>query len=166
MRDTDIPVRIVAMAANEAAKLVGEDPADAFLERPSRARLIAIEAIRLVFPFVPQITIGRCFGFEGSAKDLDRRLDGVRYSTWWREEHVKAVFTRLAPHSAVRLTVEHGFEPTVQQDERAYSFTPRKAKPSRIITPIARVRNVTGALLGDPGFRSYRQDSDQRSHGR
>ena len=50
-------------------------------------------------------------------------------------------------------------------EARATSFTPRKFRPARIIQPVRAGGNVTGEILGDPGYASLRVMRGEKSKG-
>ena len=150
MKQFIIPARLIALAAFEAARIHGEDPADLFEdEKSSRGRLIAIEAIRYVFPLASQISIARHFGYEGSGAMLSGRLANARAARWWRPEDVKSVFLQIAPHR----DVQDG-EPVVKASEDLAARLP--LTPRHALSTISG-RSITSALMGDPppGRREY-----------
>lgn len=140
-----LPIRIIAIAAYEAARIHDEKASDAFDDDcPSRARWLAIEAIRRIYPLVSQASVARQFGFEGDAKLVAIRMANARLANWWRDENVSAVAQIIAPHSVLK---DRDDPHVILQEDMAarVAFKPRPRG-----TPIATVRNVTALLMGDP----------------
>lgn len=154
MSSVVVPVRMLAIAATAAAQFVGEDPSDAFDPPFSRARCIAIAAIRRALPSVSQAVIARHFGLNADAPRISAMMIQAQTSKWWSDDHVRHVMAKIFPHLACRVddALPKGLrEPRVtMEEERAVAFTPRKIDPTRIIPAPPRPKNVTAAFLGDP----------------
>jgi len=142
MKIFTIPCRIIAIAADEAARIHDEKAADAFDDDcASRSRWTAIAAIRIVFPLASQISIARHFGCCADAKAIGIRMQNAKLANWWSDETVRSIAQTIAPHSAMRER-----EPTVEVHE---DMGARIAPMARAVA-MNRVRNVTSSMMGDP----------------
>ncbi len=152
-----IPVRMLATAAAVAAEIYHEDAADVFDDAKwSRARMIAIAAMRKVFPTASQASIARCFGLIGDSKRIGQLCEKARNAGWWNDDAVEEVYRtvkHLGGYSDDHLP-EATREPRVAIDEeKALTFTPRRVTDPRkciVVPAAARPANVTALLMGDP----------------
>lgn len=87
----------VAMALVTAAKLTGEDPiAIARGKKRSRARFVAIAALKEVHDKTPFTVLGRCYGVgPKSILSTTTSLYAMRKSAWWSEDWVDEVVGAL-----------------------------------------------------------------------
>lgn len=156
-----IPVRVFVVAAAAAVRRVGGLVDEVFDERlSSRARLVAIAAVRAGWPRVFYSGIAECFGWRASGDAVGRALANARCAAWWSDEAVAGVTAEVM--ADLRWPWSDPCEPIVSveasdsgqpapNEGRARVWTPRKFAPSRIIVPgAARARNVTSEMMGDP----------------
>lgn len=166
MPTIDIPIKCYAVAAYEAAKETGEDPADVFDDnRKPRARWIAICAMRSVFPRACATHIAKNMGFIGDSRALARALTGAQESRWWRDHDVSPVISAICLSLRLRAggyfgvdRPETGFDavPAREAEEpkeparKPATFKVRPVRPIPIrLAPIAR-GNLTASICGDP----------------
>jgi len=169
-----VPVRAFAIAAFNAAEFLNESPCDVFdSEKNSRARFIAIEAMRVMFANADATTIANNLGFTGRLTALKIRMKCVRCTKWWDDGLVESVVCDL--EFALNMSRQgqtyfgHGtfYEPTIALKEAAADDgQSRRFHVPRTVFRRRQPSNVTGYLLGDPGFRSARVVNDERSAGR
>jgi hypothetical protein len=167
MQTIEIPVKVYAIAAYEAAALTGEDPADVFDDNyKPRARWLAIVAIKSVFPRVSAPHIAKNLGFIGDGRSLSRLLQNAQESRWWRDHDLTPIIGGICLSLRLRagayLGVDHldaavDVAPLCREPiappppAPAAKFTPRQARPARVISACGtRPVNVTASLLGDP----------------
>lgn len=163
-KDVNIPVKAYAIAAYSAARFLREDPADIFDDtRQSRARFIAVTAMRRVFPRACAPHIATNFGFCGDSQDLSRALAGAQTARWWQDIDVDRVVEDLRAALATTARAEPGFscpdlatipapsvEPAAKPRQLAAGFRARIGRPAPILSISRRPTVVTAALLGDP----------------
>jgi hypothetical protein len=168
-----VPVRAFAISAFNAAEFFKEAPCDIFdSEKNSRARFVAIEAMRVMFANADATAIANNLGFVGRLTALKIRMKCVRCAKWWNDELVEIVIRDLERALGVSRYGRSYFdrepvdEPTIAIKEAAAD----DGQSRRFFVPRAALRrppsNVTGYLLGDPGFRSARVVNDERSAAR
>jgi hypothetical protein len=166
-----IPPAVYAVAAYEAARVFQEDPADLFdPDRKSRARYVAIAAIKRAFPEEAKAVIARNVGMEGDAKRISHLLDQAKSQKWWADNNVTFVEMVIAgslrrPVTVVEVTADAPAPIVTEAEPRATSFVPRRIKPAKAIFSPGRPRCVTGYLMGDPNCRSARIDRGEISGG-
>lgn len=166
-----IPVRAFAIAAFNAASLLSEDPCDVFdPDAKSRARFVAIEAMRVMFPTVDAVQIANNLGFVGRRKLLTNRLICVKCAKWWNDKFVERVVCDLE----IALKAKRGGKTYFERAPEEPTVSISKATPDTDATRhvsipratlVRRPANMTGYLLGDPGCGSRRVNSDERSLG-
>lgn len=155
-----VPARCFAIAAEAAVRSVGGEVADVFDDgRPSRARLVAIEAVRRVFPLASRVEIARCFGLDRTGREVARMVESAFASSWWSDDVVLSVagvilsdlrWPLLDAFARVEAVEIGALARADEPDPVAQRWSPRKVRPARLVTVTARPRSVTAALLGDP----------------
>ncbi|MBM3553629.1 MAG: hypothetical protein FJX45_18250 [Alphaproteobacteria bacterium] len=159
-----VPVSAFAVAADAAARCLGEPLADLFDEEaPSRARMIAIDAMIEIYPGAARVEIARCFGLTCSGRDLARRRAAAQSAAWWRRADVDCAIEKIRASLGriERADVLTGFAPIVRlggyerapadDEPRVSAYRPRVWRPARLlVAPARRAANPTAALMGDP----------------
>lgn len=163
-KDVPIPVKAYAIAAYSAARFLREDPADVFDDtRPSRARFIAVTAMRRVFPRACASHMAAHLGFCGDSRDLSRALYGAQTARWWLDIDVDRVVEDLRAALATTARSAPGFscpdlatipapavEPEPGPRQIAAGFRARIGRPTPVLSTTRRPALATAALLGDP----------------
>lgn len=88
----------VAKAIVLAARLHGEDP-EAIFETgtTSRARHVAMEALRIAYPKAKRAPLALCLGYRTTAEGKAplAMINMARKTKWWREEYVDEIVGTL-----------------------------------------------------------------------
>jgi hypothetical protein len=162
-----IPVQAYAVAAYEAARLFGEDAADVFdPDATSRARIVAILALRRAFPRTHQVTIANNMGMEGGASSVARKISRATSASSWNDATIDYVEKLLSAALRRPITIIKTHKPIVAppaEQKSLSGFKPRAVRPARLIAMRPKTVNVTAALMGDPGALSMRVARGERS---
>lgn len=172
MNDVTIPVSAYAIVASVAAEHYNESLPDLFdCFCPSRARFMALSIMRQIYPKASLAEMARCLGFQGGGKDIASIYKRGVNCKWFDEFALHL----LVKECCEQMKLEHIYEKetgdelpvmTVTQEQVASEFVPRKVRPARVVLArAARPANVTGALMGDPGFASRRVAANEMSRG-
>lgn len=170
--EIEFPTAAYAITANLAAIKYKEDLPDVFdCLCPSRARFMALAIMCELYPKGSVAGMARCLGFQGSGKDIASIFNRAKNCKWF--DHF--VLYELADKARDQLRMERAYEletgdelpvARVSTEQVASEFVPRKVRPARIVMArAARPANVTGALMGDPGFTSRRVAANEMSRG-
>ncbi|MBM3553609.1 MAG: hypothetical protein FJX45_18140 [Alphaproteobacteria bacterium] len=185
----DLPVKAFALAADIAARRMGETVADLFGDAPSRARYLAIDALISLYPSASQVDIARCFGWERADERFDAAMSGARASRWWRKSDTGGVLKDLraalgninaddllSGAEPIQRLGDDGEECPLMPDARrgdphdeprARIYQPRRWRVTLIVSaPVRRPLNLTAALMGDPppGRREFLAEAAHRGY--
>lgn len=178
MAEVQIPARIFATAAREAADLLlilPERVFDASTSAEKRARAFAIAGMIEVFSSnAVRPAIAQGFGLDVNRRRLNGILDDAKRSPWWTQDCVEHIAQAVrvdcfhnpgAPHINISAAGDLILDESEDEPKRQI-YTPRKWRPARIITPYRRVANPTPFLTGDPpaGRREFLASLQSRGY--
>lgn len=177
MAEVQIPARIFATAAREAADLLVIHPErvfDASTSVEKRARAFAIAGMIEVFSSnAVRPAIAQGFGLDVNRRRLNGIMDDAKRSPWWTQDYVAVVAQAVrvdcfhnpgAPHIKVSSAGDLILEDEDNQIRQVYA--PRNWRPARIITPLKRCQNATSFFAGDPppGRREFLAALESRGY--